>query len=84
LSHDSLDGRMLGDRVAETGFTGTSTLGENIAQGQTTAEEVMAGWMASRDHCTNIMNERYHLLGIGYATDTAHGPYWTQDFAGAI
>ena len=81
FSHDSLDGRMLTDRVAAAGYAGAGPLGENILSGSSDAAEAVAGWMASEGHCTNIMNPSYHVAGIGYA-DGAGGPRWTQDFGG--
>lgn len=81
FSHDSLDGRMLGDRVAATGFGGTF-LGENIARGQPTARAVVDAWMDSEGHCRNIMNPGFHFLGVGHALSTGGEPFWTQNFAG--
>lgn len=78
FSHTSLDGRTVQDRVRESGFEG-GFVGENIAQGYATVEEVMAGWMSSPGHCRNIMDPRYELLGVGRA-DAGGGPYWTQNF----
>jgi hypothetical protein len=81
FSHDSLDGRTLTDRIADVGFTGPPPVGENIAWGATTAEEVMDGWMNSPGHCLNIMDPSFRTLGVGYA-EGADGNRWTQDFAG--
>lgn len=82
LSHESLDGRTLGDRVAAVGYTG-SPIGENIAQGQGSVDEVMNGWMSSPGHCLNIMNPSYRVLGVGYAeVEGGDGPRWTQNFGG--
>lgn len=80
FSHESQDGRTPADRVRASGFEG-GFVGENIAQGYTTVDEVMAGWMSSPGHCRNIMDPRYHLLGVGRA-DAGGQPYWTQNFAG--
>ena len=53
--------------------------GENIAQGYTTAEAVVNGWMNSSGHRANILNANYTKIGIGYE---ANGNYWTQLFIG--
>ncbi len=53
--------------------------GENIAQGYTTAEAVVNGWMNSSGHRANILNANYTQIGIGYE---ANGNYWTQLFIG--
>lgn len=52
--------------------------GENIAAGQTTAEEVMRGWMDSPGHRENILNPQFTQMGIGYAQGGEMGHYWTQ------
>jgi len=82
FSHDSVDGRMLTDRVAEAGWAGAGPLGENIAAGLSDPATTVAGWMASEGHCTNIMNPAFHVTGVGYATG-AGGDRWTQDFGGS-
>ena len=51
--------------------------GENIAKGQTTAEQVMQGWMNSPGHRANIMDAKYTHIGVGYVKE---GNYWTQMF----
>ena len=51
--------------------------GENIAQGQTSAQQVMNAWMNSSGHRANILNSSYTHIGVGYISD---GHYWTQMF----
>lgn len=53
--------------------------GENIAQGQTTPEQVVQAWMNSQGHRENIMNASFTHIGVGYV---ASGNYWTQMFIG--
>ncbi|MBS2969476.1 LysM peptidoglycan-binding domain-containing protein [Metabacillus sp. KIGAM252] len=53
------------------------TAGENIAQGQTSAQAVMTAWMNSSGHRANILNSSYTHIGVGYVKD---GNYWTQAF----
>jgi len=57
-------------------------IGENIAAGQGSAEQVVAGWLASPGHCANIMNPGFTEMGAAYATSEggAAGSYWTQVF----
>lgn len=52
---------------------------ENIAQGYTTPEAVVEGWMNSSGHRKNILSSSYTHIGIGYSTT---GNYWTQIFIG--
>jgi uncharacterized protein YkwD len=76
FSHTSLNGDTLADRAEAAGFTG-STLGENIAAGQRTPQDVMAAWMDSAGHRANILNCDYTVIGVGLNQD---GWYWTQMF----
>jgi uncharacterized protein YkwD len=76
FSHTSLDGATASDRAEAAGFTGTA-LGENIAAGQQSAQDVMAAWMGSEGHRANILNCDYTVIGVGLNED---GWYWTQMF----
>ena len=82
FSHDSPDGRMLGDRVAEAGFRGAGPIGENILAGTADPAGAVEGWMSSTGHCENIMNPAFHVTGIGYSLGDG-GHRWTQDFGGS-
>lgn len=79
FSHTSLDGRTLGDRIRQAGYSYRAA-GENIAWGQRTPSEVVSGWMASPGHRRNILNPNFRELGIGLARDTDGVPYWVQNF----
>lgn len=54
-----------GDRMTAAGYTWNAGA-ENIAAGYTTPANVMAGWMASAGHRTNILSPLYRELGVGY------------------
>jgi len=54
--------------------------GENIAYGQTTAAEVMNGWMNSQGHRANILNASYTKIGVGYYEGSNGVKYWVQLF----
>jgi uncharacterized protein YkwD len=83
FEHTARDGSEPRDRVARTGYRSRLT-GENIAYGPTTAEEVVAGWLASVGHCENIMEPRFEEMGIAWATDRRSGAiYWVQVLASA-
>ncbi len=53
--------------------------GENIAKGQTTAQEVMNAWMNSSGHAANILNSAFSEIGVGYVYNNGV-PIWTQMF----
>lgn len=81
FSHTSKDGRSMSDRIVFAGyyFKGykSFTVGENIAKGQRSIAEVMAGWFKSEGHCQNLMNPSFKEVGVA---ETNH--YWVQDFGG--
>ncbi len=57
-------------------------MGENIAAGYSTPQEVMNGWMNSTGHRNNILSTNNWEIGVGYASvnGSDYGRYWTQDF----
>jgi uncharacterized protein YkwD len=82
LAHRGRDGSTAGQRVRAAGYRPTS-VGENIAAGPASAEEVMNGWLASPGHCANLMNGSYTELGLAYADAGPGSPglYWVQVLA---
>lgn len=79
FSHDSQDGRDLSDRVNAQNVQWT-TIGENIAYGQFSPEDVHEAWMDSPGHRANILTEGFGRLGVGYYLCEGY-PYWVQNFA---
>jgi uncharacterized protein YkwD len=80
FEHQSPDGSEPKDRVRRTGYQYRLT-GENIAFGPESAEEVVAGWLASPGHCANIMDSRFRDFGVAVATGRKRGHiYWVQEF----
>ena len=82
IGHKGSDGSMPADRATRANYT-WSAVAENVAAGQTTAEEVVKTWLASPGHCANLMNPRYSDTGVAYAVNPANeqGIYWVQVFA---
>ena len=81
FSHGAPGGSQVSDRASQAGYR-WQRIGENIAAGQGSAEQVVAGWLASPGHCANIMNPGFTEMGAAYATSqgSAAGIYWTQVF----
>lgn len=71
------------DRLLAAGFN-WGEAGEDIATGYLTPRDVVAGWLASPDHCQNVLDPDYREMGTGenpapagnYASTAAT---WTQD-----
>ena len=78
LSHTSKDGRTFDKRIYATGYDG-NIVGENIASGFDTPQEVFRAWMNSPAHRENIERCKFSEIGIGYNLD---GGYWGQSFGG--
>lgn len=75
FSHTTLSGVTFDKREEAAGYP--SPGGENIAMGQTSAQQVMTDWMNSEGHRANILDCDFVAIGIGLDTN---GWYWTQDF----
>lgn len=58
---------------------GAYSIGENVAQGQYTPEEVVESWMNSPGHSANILNPDYKYIGIGTVSEKSK-LYWSQIF----
>ncbi len=71
-------------RISAVGYN-WQTAGENIATGFTTPRDVVKAWMASPDHCRNILDPSFRDVGTG-ESPAAVGSWatqpstWTQDF----
>jgi uncharacterized protein YkwD len=74
FSHTGSDGSGSGERINDAGYS-WKYYAENIAQGYPTEKEVVAGWLSSPGHCSNIMSRDYKEMGVAKV-----GDYWTQDF----
>jgi uncharacterized protein YkwD len=82
FAHEGPDGSTPRRRVERTGYA-AKMVGENIAAGPTSAEEVVRGWLASPGHCANLMTPGFVEMGLAFvvAADAEPGIYWTQVFA---
>lgn len=60
-----------------------NVVGENIAAGQISPQEVMDSWMNSDGHMKNILNPKFTRMGVGicYSKQGKYKYYWTQVFA---
>jgi len=71
----------IASRIEGAGYGNWRVLGENIAAGYSTPEDVVEGWMNSPGHRTNILSPHFSEIGIGFIGGRgAYGTYWTEDF----
>lgn len=82
LDHAGSDGSTVVERSRRAGYNWTR-IGENIAYGQWSPQEVLATWLASPAHCANIMNGEFTEMGAAFSR-TAEGSagvlFWVQVF----
>src|SRR5690606_21804400 len=81
FAHRDPDGRIPGDRAELAGYS-ARLIGENLAAAHISAQRVLDGWLASPEHCANLMNPQFREMGAAYARDE-NGEveiYWTAVF----
>ncbi|MDV3353304.1 calcium-binding protein [Leptolyngbyaceae cyanobacterium CCMR0082] len=85
FSHQGQNGSSPADRAKNAGYE-SGFVGENIAAGYRSAQDVVDGWINSPGHRANLLNSNYNEIGIGYyflENDTGsvnYNSYWTQVF----
>jgi uncharacterized protein YkwD len=67
-------------RAEQAGYTPWTRLGENIAWGYRTADEVFNAWMNSPSHREHILEPAFRDMGLGVAYGGSGGIYWSQEF----
>lgn len=83
FSHAGANGSSVGSRVTATGYP-WQAVAENIAAGQPDAASVVAGWLGSTGHCTNMLGASYTQLGVALVNGSAgntYNTYWTMVLA---
>jgi uncharacterized protein YkwD len=90
FAHESPEGSVLTQRLTDSGYLGGDgawIVGENIAWGESylgSPGSIVAAWMNSPGHRTNILSPDYDEIGIGIAvgvpTSTNDGGTYTTDF----
>jgi uncharacterized protein YkwD len=78
MAHEGSDGSEPADRVRRQKYVYLTT-GENVAAGQDTVAEVMAGWMNSPHHRENILGD-YSEIGAARAKAANGMIYWCVEF----
>ncbi len=76
---DPLSGATLAARAKKSGYL-FFKVGENLAAGQQDVESVMADWMDSATHRSNILDPDFTEIGIAVRDGGRFGRYWVQEF----
>ena len=81
MDHTGRDGSTPAERITRSGYH-WSEMGENLASGVMTPEEVVAGWVESPEHCANLMDPLYREMGVAFAVNPHNdaGVYWAMEF----
>lgn len=82
FAHESPEGETVRERARAAGYDWRA-IGENIAEGQLSVDEVMDTWMHSPGHRRNILDPNYKELGVGLALGRSGGEWqveWVQTF----
>ncbi|HJG30266.1 MAG TPA: CAP domain-containing protein [Collinsella ihuae] len=81
FSHTRPDGTDCSVIFPEYWYGSYHSTGENIAAGYRSAYDVNQGWTESPGHYRNMINTRYHRIGIGCFIDASGYPYWVEAFS---
>ncbi|MDG1450391.1 MAG: CAP domain-containing protein [Ascidiaceihabitans sp.] len=76
FSHTGANGSSIGDRTTAQGYK-WCFVAENIARGQQSLVEVMAGWKASKGHYKNMTHKKAGEFGLARGPDN----YWVMVLA---
>lgn len=81
ISHTGSDGSSAHDRMVAAGYS--PTFSSEIIYGSGYPQTAFDWWMGDATHRNEILNANVTEMGVGYAyvADTAHGGYYTVDFA---
>lgn len=63
LSHVDAQQRGLGARLRQAGYAAAGA-GENLAAGQTDFDDTLQAWLASPQHCANLMQAEFRDVGL--------------------
>ena len=87
FAHDRPNGTGCFSVMEEVGISDYYTMGENIAAGYRSQEQVLDGWMHSPGHRANILNGDYVHMGTGYyysekpnEDGICYYDHWVQNF----
>jgi len=83
FAHDDLS-RTWVQRIRDCAYGYSTYIGENIAAGAASAQQVFGMWKNSAGHNANMLGANYRTIGIGryYVPGSPYGWYWTTEFGG--
>ncbi|MDZ4825932.1 MAG: S8 family serine peptidase, partial [Actinomycetota bacterium] len=82
FQHEGPGGNSPKDRAEDAEYPGLA-VGENLARGPRSAPNVMVGWQVSDPHNVNMLDGRWHAIGIS-KLDTPRGPLWVTVYGDVV
>ena len=83
FAHKSPSNTTVRERATKAGYKWRN-IGENIAEGQRSVDEVLQTWMDSPGHRRNMLEPKFREIGIGLVTgkgrDGEYRVIWVQNF----
>jgi len=81
MDHTGRDGSSPQVRISRGGYHWRE-VGENLASGIMTPEDVVDGWLHSPEHCANLMDPGFREMGVAFAVNPHNnaGVYWAMEF----
>lgn len=79
FEHVTPEGLQVSGRVSASRYKWKS-VGENLAGGDRSIAEAVDGWLASPDHCENLMDSKFVDVAVACVAQpgTEWGTYWTM------
>lgn len=79
FDHRSPEGRTVSERVTASRYK-WKLVGENLAGGDRSVAGAVQGWIASPDHCQNLMNPKFADVALACVArpGSQWGTYWTM------
>jgi len=78
FGHVGQNGSHVGDRLKATGYE-WQKVGENLAAGFNSIEEVVISWLASPSHCRVLMTPEFTVAGVSFVAgedENTYANYW--------
>jgi uncharacterized protein YkwD len=78
MAHGDIGDGTSAERIRSVGWNGA--WGENVAVGQTSAQQVVSEWIASPSHNRNLLDPNFSYIGVGINKGADGRLYFAQEF----
>jgi uncharacterized protein YkwD len=77
MAHQGRGGESLAQRARDANYA-YARMGENLAHGQRSVDQVLAGWSASEPHCVNLHDSRVTEMALACVPGRDGRPFWAM------